>query len=1371
MPDRTTARIIERTDRTLAQLEQSEIDQMEASLDASYTRLERQLLARYPEYTADAKPDLLATQRGVLLAQELKDQLILINPQQEQQIEARYRRLLSTVSREGTTLADELVKLEQGDGFVRATATVPVEAVAAAATGAKDRLKRWDQDFRNKSVALIQQGLIQGWGSRRVAQLMRQQLGVTKGRANAIARTEIITAQDTATRANYKANGVQYYVRIATMDERLCPWCSERAGKGYPVDVPIVIHPQDRCYAAPWLPEQEETDEDYSDWIKEHAADSRARTEDQLRTGPAPFERAAQAAAAQAVWTPQQGYVDKAVEQRGIKWAQGLLVWRLLNAPQRDRTPEQENNDALIRSLVIGAAVVGTGVAAYYLLRQRYRNGFGESARQAAAMADGMTVVNLADDVEQITFVAGGFAGQRGLSGLEYAPLFGEFLPGHHMIGVETPEFDVGPPITEGVPQHMAAQYANMLDIAVVQGRNPSAVRMAAQAAAYYRTYGKPVNLVGYSAGGMVAAEAHEILKTMGVPTKTAAIATPWFGFTDLSTEELITLFGANDQFAGFPAQNRVVLNDVDSHWLDAYLDSDEFPEAMQSWFGIRQPRQAERPEQSDNEPTTVDIDVVSVEVEESLTNDALILWWPQVGMLTPNEIDALPGDVARKVRALRGQMEGIVGQLPGRLDPLQLPGRKELLALPEGKRVRGLLAEGKVPVGVLPPDLEIERDLARTSDQLKRNVSRNIYTQARTAERRMRQAAEAQIRSAIQRIKAEDLPMLPKLDKMREATWRYLQPTIRRGVDGKAPGVSDPERFDKVDFLGVEWYLPEGMGERSRSLDLLRKMAELNPPLELTKQVDAVYLSRQSNAYEQFWRKKLKQYTAQVRGTVRLEDRAIGLYRNKGKVEDVVLQMGHMLAYAKYGQLEPPANSAYRRAMNEGDPITVAGRRGPAQDFAESVKEFLVDPDRLRKFNPQRYEVSAQILGIRISPTPPTPPRRVSRQDASADLPEGLSQGKTADHQQFAERLRYAREQEQGFARQLKAMEPEMDELGEFYDQLIEKKGFSQDGWTSEELERAQRYNRLLDEADRFQRQQEAFKQERLSVEVMERGRRVLSDANLTALEESTQGMDATIGDIEVLQKRLIEIGPDLAELFTELGDFNAVPSGTNNLLDESREIMQLLQRGGFPEEAEPAIEAMGRIRNQLLQGMSQEAADELVFEILIDTSTMPVYDFDRLEQDIAEFFRLTVGRGFDTLTDVVLDRSRGYANRTGTLNIGNYPEDKQKLTLWHELGHHLEYSSNSTLNAAKAWLQVRATDSPKPLKNIDPKGDYEDDELAYPDEWAHPYAGKWYVDATEVVSMGIQNFSRPEDMLRLYLTDREHFFFILGAIRDAAV
>lgn len=1737
------AALIARTDETLKTLEQEEIERLNAALEESYLQLEAELLRKYPNYTAEAQPGLLATQRGVLLANDLKESLILINPEREAEIEARFNRLLQTANKEGQTLGDELIELQQGDDFVKATATLPIEAVGFAAKDSVKRLKKHDQKFQEEASILIQQGLIQGWGAMRTAGELRQRLGVTKGRAEAIARTEIISAQDSATRQTYKANGIEYIIRIGTQDSRICGWCAARAGQVYPVDTPVVAHPNDRCfpsgtivsapevlssttrhysgqvvviktasgveltatpnhpiltdqgwvaagllkhgsnvfrsinaervaaaispdkyqgpalieevaaavgesssvpprsvkvapedfhgdgkgsqvcvvrsngllrdcvnsklsqpnlqellggrdahlfflsgqsafttsteraksafimdvfdqfapetsllsghvltnqdislsltsdlnssvyknyshnastftdtfsngfnrltfgvpldnrifevvkpgtraqgcflphqgvafglapklsslfqvssksswadsklfsdnlsgqafsieasavfkfslpifnpkqssffesasqsvgmnpeflssslgilpslvqldrivdvefihfsghvynletvagcytansiivhncYSAPFLPDAEQRNPQQSAWIRNHAADIQERAAEGINTGRTPFEVLAGVPAAVPVWTPKQGYLDKDVERKGQSWAIGGLALLALTRGQQPEqpvpTPEEQAENELLKALLVGAAIAGVSIGAYYLARARARGNYKRSAEMAEALADEFAdladidlgeaeqitlaiggfnnkqgqagleqaedyqkflknhkvvglenrfyetqydtatqpvqkvseiiaktvdvtlikgynpdsvkmaaaaiafhrkhgkypnligysgggivvreaheilkaygakdfksisvaspylgfeelsadehidIMNSADifanmpqlngvklqdsrayasaveaheikegyltnpefeqvvsdffagnynpdtqwdsllrdirrlnprdryrdgfkqsakmaedmikdielsdpgDQEQISFVAGGFAGKGGTTGEEYAPYFKELLQGHHTVGVLTPEFDLGDGLETDPFGTIAKNWLNVVKVAVVDGRNASAVRMAATAAAHYRKYGKPVNLIGYSGGGMVAAEAHEILKLMGVPVKTANVASPWFGYTDLTPDELITLVGEGDIFRGLPFQNRIDVPGIKNHWLDSYLNSPIVEFELNRHFTRAKKRDQDTATArsvevvvDDEQPVTPTAATQQTEQPESGPkiihqladedeNDLIINLYPEIALLSGAEFKALPGRLQQKLLAARAAAKGLLtgraepaGLLPGQqvkglLEGLQVRGLLtgvEIKGLLEGLKAKGLLTgqevkgllEGFEPKGLLeglqikgllegleikglleqvdvkglltgfeakglltgqevkglleglkikgqlpgrldPKQLpataesrynrtleaiyqEIAKDLGLEDDlkgllkaelpklqpvdfavnltpaelaAVDNRTAKELYKQAQSLERGQSRLAGFRVRQKLAEVAKSDLPMLPKLAAYRQAIFDEIKSISSPLSPNQPPGTSKPEDLQRFNFAGVQWYTPE-LKPTTPTLDLLRKFTELDLPDEVIQSVNTIYISKQKNAAEEFWRKKLKLPTGKVPATVNLQEGSITAYGTRTNIQDLMRQAGYLVAYRRFGQLEPPQGSEYRRAMAEGRTITPYGFGSDAADFADSVAQFFLDPDRLKRFNPQRYNALSRLLNYR---------------------------------------------------------------------------------------------------------------------------------------------------------------------------------------------------------------------------------------------------------------------------------------------------------------------------------------------------------------------------------------------------------------------
>lgn len=296
MPSQTLE-LIERTNQILQRLEDQAIDRIEAALETSYRQLERQILAKYPQYSADAKPDLLATQRALLLMDEIKELLPLLNAKLGKQIQQEFKQLLTLASQEGITLSTELMQIQAGESFVESTASIPIETVAIAAEQSYKRLEKHGAEFAGKARALINQGLIQGWGPQRIVPELRRQLGITKGRAQAIARTEVMSAQNQAAQQNYQKNGIEFVQSISTRDDRTCPLCVGRTGNVYKLGtVQVPYHVMCRCFLQSWKREWQElglTNDGWMNEFKAAAIQELTANGKQPDTGLSPFEKAA----------------------------------------------------------------------------------------------------------------------------------------------------------------------------------------------------------------------------------------------------------------------------------------------------------------------------------------------------------------------------------------------------------------------------------------------------------------------------------------------------------------------------------------------------------------------------------------------------------------------------------------------------------------------------------------------------------------------------------------------------------------------------------------------------------------------------------------------------------------------------------------------------------------------------------------------------------------------------------------------------------------------------------------------------------------------------------------------------------------------
>ena len=243
-------RLIERYDTATTTLDQAVTDRIAASLDASFRSLIAELQRQYP--TWESQGSLFASQRRLLLVTELGDLLSVVKPADAPAYEALLSEALQLSDRTGATLADQLVTtIDPGYPLQEFTA-IPIEAVAAQARDGVGRLYRYSDEFKTTASSIVEQGLLQGWGTRRVQGLLEQELGVTKSKAETLARTEIMSALSTATQERYEKNGIEWAIWAVTPSESLCGWCAERNGQAYEVGtVSIPAHPNCRCM---WIP-------------------------------------------------------------------------------------------------------------------------------------------------------------------------------------------------------------------------------------------------------------------------------------------------------------------------------------------------------------------------------------------------------------------------------------------------------------------------------------------------------------------------------------------------------------------------------------------------------------------------------------------------------------------------------------------------------------------------------------------------------------------------------------------------------------------------------------------------------------------------------------------------------------------------------------------------------------------------------------------------------------------------------------------------------------------------------------------------------------------------------------------------------------
>ena len=254
---------VERYNRLLKAIEASAIKSLNWTLEKSFKRLSKRVRQqlRYPEKTP-------TVQRNLLVLQELNTLIPAVNPNKTDVYDQIFFDLLNTSSSYGIDIAKittEEFKKKQ------INTAVPVEAVAAAAKQAHGYLRKHGQTFAETSTEIVMRGIAEGRPTDKVIQEMRQRLGVTQARARTIVRTESLRAYNEASDQYYSMLGVDYVSWYSTSDDRACEWCAPRAGLIYRrQEVHVPIHPQCRCYLAPYSPELAQIDKTHREAPRRH---------------------------------------------------------------------------------------------------------------------------------------------------------------------------------------------------------------------------------------------------------------------------------------------------------------------------------------------------------------------------------------------------------------------------------------------------------------------------------------------------------------------------------------------------------------------------------------------------------------------------------------------------------------------------------------------------------------------------------------------------------------------------------------------------------------------------------------------------------------------------------------------------------------------------------------------------------------------------------------------------------------------------------------------------------------------------------------------------------------------------------------------
>ncbi|NEO43138.1 MAG: hypothetical protein F6K55_03070 [Moorea sp. SIO4A3] len=261
--------VINRYEDLLDRLDDRAIARLNASIESAYKSLIAKLQDAYPRLSKDMS--LIPAERDLLITAQLKDLLNVIKPDARDEL----AELIKTADGLGGESVEDLIRTIDPDFKVATFSRVSVEAAAIAADQSYQALLRRGETFAKGASETIAQGVLQGWGSARVAKAIKRQTEATQRAASMIARTETVRAAAGASKQRYVNSGVNYGIWITVITE-VCSWCVGKGGQIYKIeDMVIPQHPNCRCTIIPVTPGWAKNDlidfnaiADYSERVK-----------------------------------------------------------------------------------------------------------------------------------------------------------------------------------------------------------------------------------------------------------------------------------------------------------------------------------------------------------------------------------------------------------------------------------------------------------------------------------------------------------------------------------------------------------------------------------------------------------------------------------------------------------------------------------------------------------------------------------------------------------------------------------------------------------------------------------------------------------------------------------------------------------------------------------------------------------------------------------------------------------------------------------------------------------------------------------------------------------------------------------------------
>jgi SPP1 gp7 family putative phage head morphogenesis protein len=860
--------IATRYDRALAKEEDATIARVNTQLEQAFSSINGDLTTYYENLQGEGS---LTAQMRVRRSEELKTVLTRIDPSRGAQYEREFEQLITTATQTGRTLGDELLTSYQSD-LVGQFTNIPYQAIAAQARDGAIRLSKHTEAFQDKASAVIEMGLVQGKSSKWMQRELRNQLGVTKSKAESIARTESASAFNSAAQARYKAGGVDGIQVMTTPSDRVCPFCAARNGNVYKHGaIAVPFHVRCRCILLPWSPDWQRlglTDDEFVKDYREKGLKDLRSLGLQPDYGLAPFERANKVKTVPvAMWKPGDAVLETTRKRTATRkrTQQQETITTTTTTQQQEQVQEQVVEQ---QRQVIVPEIPQTQVTAKLPGAKKAETIVEQKLPQIKDQREFSRYLRAhVVDIDE-TYNKGGMVS---LADLEQRMSLHGVKPDKFKSWLLDSYDDT---FSLGNNDRNPAYLVNGLE------RNTLSVINRAKFPNDYRV--AEIEAWHKSLKGKVSGEVIDSLE----------------GFRAAAGDFVDKAAGTNGNFTEIYKVRQHLGDRVTRREFNTWLSELQFDDSVQLMGG-------------------------------SLTN-------------------ASPENLADSIRGANGGARFYIKKnvLSIPLNPLKVAKAAPDPDAPLIKKYSDKIAAQRIPYKKLKEKLATK---GRVSAEARKAVLKEIEE--------FRVSASSELARNLTDLKTEITENLAKKPKTAVAVLKH--------------GMTESENLVKVRFGGIDIYATSFTDNSDVVNSLSRFISDGWFPENLRKETDEIIFSSQRNKEDDYWAKKYNStnFVSAATGG----DRSVVVYNARGiNHESMAHEMGHNLAFARYGTTTPNASTtAFGKLAKHTKAPTQYGGNSVAEDFAESVQLYVrhtngsaaADAVEFKSKYPKRYELIQNMI------------------------------------------------------------------------------------------------------------------------------------------------------------------------------------------------------------------------------------------------------------------------------------------------------------------------------------------------------------------------------------------------------------------------